>query len=233
MMDYVKEIEKIIRNKIKLTDIKSTNNEDSSQKRFYAVFGKNISYSLSPIMHNAIFNEMNMNCEYSIIDNELEECTSWIKEKGSGANVTIPYKTEVMKFLDEISEDAKEIGAVNTIKKTDDGKLVGYNPDYLAIKELISNNPLFDSTILKVLINKVGVYPISSWVELNSNEIGKVMINNNDFPLRPAVHILFDGAGQKLKDPHVINLAKQFNLFIKKSLTDDELVAKIKEPIEI
>jgi len=102
-----------------------------------------------------------------------------------------------------------------------------------AIKELIANNPLFDSRILKVLINKVGVYPISSWVELNSNEIGKVMINNNEFPLRPVVNVLFDGTRQKLKDLRVINLAKQFNLFIKKSLRDDELASKIKEPIEI
>lgn len=78
-----------------------------------------------------------------------------------------------------------------------------------AVKELISNNPLFDSTILKVLINKVGVYPISSWIELNSGEFGKVMINNNEYPLRPVVHILFDGTGHKLKEPRVINLAKQ------------------------
>jgi len=101
-----------------------------------------------------------------------------------------------------------------------------------AMKELIAPNPQFDSGILKVWINKVGVYPISSWVELNSNEIGKVMINNNEFPLRPAVYILFDETGHKLKNPHVINLAKQFNLFIKKALTDEEIAKEVKEPIE-
>ena len=134
----------------------------------------------------------------------------------------------------EISEYARIVGIVDVYEA------LTHNRPYRkkispheAIKELIANNPLFDAIILKALINKVGIYPISSWVELNSNEIGKVMINNNDFPLRPAVHILFDGAGQKLKDPHVINLAKQFNLFIKKSLRDDELARKMKEPIEI
>ncbi len=100
------------------------------------------------------------------------------------------------------------------------------------VKELIANNPLFDSNILKVMINKVGLYPTSSWVELNSNEIGKVMINNNEFPLRPVVHILFDAAGQALKEPRIINLAKQFNLFIKKPLSDEELAKKHKDPIE-
>ncbi len=101
-----------------------------------------------------------------------------------------------------------------------------------AVKELISNNPLFDSVILKVLINKVGVYPLSSWIELNSNETGRVMINNNEFPLRPVVHILFDATGHKLKESRTINLAKQFNLFIKKALTAEELAKNIKEPIE-
>jgi len=101
-----------------------------------------------------------------------------------------------------------------------------------AIKELISNSPLFDSAILKVLIGKVGVYPISSWVELNSCEISKVMINNNEFPLRPVVHVLFDATGHRLKEPRVVNLAKQFNMFIKKAFTVEELLKEVKEPIE-
>ena len=134
----------------------------------------------------------------------------------------------------EISEYARIVAIVDVYEAlTHDRPYRKKTSPHEAIKELIANNPLFDSRILKVLINKIGVYPISSWVELNSNEIGKVIINNNEFPLRPAVHILFDGTGQKLNNPHVINLAKQFNLFIKKSLTNDELAAKIKEPIEI
>ena len=142
MVDYIQEIEKIIRNKIKSEDIgKLEDNKNDSPKKLYAVFGKNISYSLSPIMHNTIFSKMNMNCEYDIIDNSIEECLKWLKEKGSGANVTIPYKTEVIKFLNELSDDAKEIGAVNTIKNMEDGKLVGYNTDYIAIRELISKFP--------------------------------------------------------------------------------------------
>ncbi|TRZ94566.1 HD domain-containing protein [bacterium] len=101
-----------------------------------------------------------------------------------------------------------------------------------AVKELIASNSLFDSLILKVLINKVGVYPLSSWIELNSNEIGRVTINNNEFPLRPVVNILFDATGHKLRESRTINLAKQFNLFIKNALTEEELAKNIKEPIE-
>lgn len=141
-INYSEEIKKIIKTKLNpQIRAKFFNYHIKNPEKLYAVFGKNISYSLSPIMHNTIFNEMNMNCEYSIIDDEISNCIKWLKEKGSGANVTIPYKTEVIKFLDALSEDAKEIGAVNTIKKMDDGKLVGYNTDYIAIRELISKFP--------------------------------------------------------------------------------------------
>ncbi len=102
-----------------------------------------------------------------------------------------------------------------------------------AIKELIANDPLFDPLILKVLIKKVGVYPISSLVELNSNEIGIVTMNNEGFPLRPVLQVLFDAKRNHLKNSRCINLAKQFNLFIKKAINDEELAGEIKEPIEI
>lgn len=133
----------------------------------------------------------------------------------------------------EISEYARIVAIVDVYEAlTHNRPHRKKNSPHEAIKKLITDNPLFDSTILKVLINKLGVYPVSSWVELNSLEIGKVMINNNEFPLRPVVHILFDGTEHKLKALRVINLAKQCNLFIKRPLTDDELAKKIKEPIE-
>ncbi len=133
----------------------------------------------------------------------------------------------------EISEYARIVMVVDVYEAlTHDRPYRKKISPHEAIKELIANNPLFDSGILKVLIGKVGVYPVSSWAELNSGEIGKVVINNNEYPLRPVVNILFDATGHKMKEPHVINLAKQFNLFIKKSLLHEDLKKSIKEPIE-
>jgi len=133
----------------------------------------------------------------------------------------------------EISEYARIIMIVDVYEAlTHERPYRKKNSPHEAVKEMIANNQLFDSNILKALINKVGVYPISSWVELNSNEICKVMVNNNELPLRPVVHILFDSSRQRLKEPRVVNLAKQFNLFIKKSLSDEELAKEVKEPLE-
>ena len=51
-----------------------------------------------------------------------------------GFNVTIPYKEEIIPFLNELDAAAKEIGAVNVIRIDDDGRLVGYNSDYYGFK---------------------------------------------------------------------------------------------------
>lgn len=141
MADYIGEIRKIIEKRIIQLKVEKFSEKFNVNKREYAVLGKGISYSLSPVMHNSVFSELGMNCKYKIVDGSLEECINWLRKKGSGANVTIPYKQEVIKFLDELSEEAKEIGAVNTIKKTEDGKLIGYNTDYIAIRELLEDYP--------------------------------------------------------------------------------------------
>ena len=54
-----------------------------------------------------------------------------------GLNVTIPYKQLVLEYLDELADDAKEIGAVNTIKRYPDGKLKGFNSDLYGFEETL------------------------------------------------------------------------------------------------
>ncbi len=70
-------------------------------------------------------------CEYALLELEnLKDLRDIIRRLGwSGFNVTIPYKEQVLGFLDEISEDAQKIGAVNTVKITSEGRWMGYNTD--------------------------------------------------------------------------------------------------------
>lgn len=101
----------------------------------YGLIGEKLPHSFSKIIHAKI-------AEY---DYELKELKrSELKDFMLAAdfcaiNVTIPYKREVMKYLDEISPSAKEIGAVNTVVNKN-GKLFGYNTDYLGLKALIEKN---------------------------------------------------------------------------------------------
>lgn len=91
---------------------------------FYLI-AKKLSHSFSKPIHNAL---ADYSYEYKELEeNELEEF--FARRDFDGLNVTIPYKTTVMQYLDEISPEARKIGAVNTVVKRD-GKLCGYNTDY-------------------------------------------------------------------------------------------------------
>jgi shikimate dehydrogenase len=91
-------------------------------------------YSKSPSLWNAAFAQLQINASYFPFDVDaakLQELLMALKDFGRfiGANVTVPYKTRVMDFLDEIDPGAARINAVNTIVRTSSGKLIGYNTD--------------------------------------------------------------------------------------------------------
>ncbi|OGX20275.1 MAG: hypothetical protein A3K54_02350 [Omnitrophica WOR_2 bacterium RBG_13_44_8] len=94
-----------------------------------------------------------------------------------------------------------------------------------AIRELLSINTamLFETKILKMLINRVGLYPIGSWVELNTGEIGKVSSANEDSPLRPKVNVIFSIDKEKLLPIKLIDLTRHTNIYIKRSIKPQEL----------
>lgn len=95
------------------------------------LIGKNIAYSFSKKYFGNKFKELNINdFQYDIFDLPTIDDLKLIFNKKNliGLNVTIPYKVEVIPFLDELSEEAKTIGAVNTIK-IENNKKIGFNTD--------------------------------------------------------------------------------------------------------
>ena len=91
-------------------------------------------YSKSPQLWNAAFAHLRMNavyCPFDVDDARVGDLLGALKqcEAFLGANVTVPHKLRVMEFLDSIDENARRIQAVNTILRTSDGKLVGFNTD--------------------------------------------------------------------------------------------------------
>lgn len=107
--------------------------EKTEKKKFnFALVGRNISYSFSRGYFKKKFNELGLdNYSYENFDlADISHLPATIKSKDNvmGLNVTIPYKEEVLTYLDYIDDSAKKIGAVNTIKIDENG-LTGFNTD--------------------------------------------------------------------------------------------------------
>jgi len=105
----------------------------------FGLIGKSLSHSFSERYFNKKFyKEEITNAEYLNFEiNDISEFTDLIKtQKLSGLNITIPYKESIIPFLDELSEDAKSIGAVNTIQFKDN-RLIGHNTDIIGFRESI------------------------------------------------------------------------------------------------
>lgn len=127
-------------------------------KRRFGLLGRNISYSFSKGYFTEKFNnEVFTGNSYENFDiADINDFTELVKNNPElkGLNVTIPYKEQVIPFLDKLSKKASLIGAVNTIKFTKKGKLKGYNTDYYGFKK--SLEPLLEPHHKKALILGTG-----------------------------------------------------------------------------
>ncbi len=103
----------------------------------YGLIGKPLGHSFSREIHALI-----ADYDYRLFEIDEDELPRFFQERDfSGINVTIPYKQAVIPFLDEISDEAKKIGAVNTIVKKE-GKLFGFNTDFFGMRALIKSTGL-------------------------------------------------------------------------------------------
>jgi shikimate dehydrogenase len=91
-------------------------------------------YSKSPTLWNAAFTDLSIYALYVPLDvaaEKLKDLMAVVKdcERLLGINVTVPHKRAIMDFLDELDPGAARIQAVNTVVRTQDGRLIGYNTD--------------------------------------------------------------------------------------------------------
>lgn len=104
----------------------------SGKTKVVGVFGDPVEHSLSPSMHNAAFAALDLDWVYvpfHVKPEALCDAVRGVAALGmAGVNVTVPHKVRVMEHLDEIDDEARLIGAVNTIVNRS-GRLVGYNTD--------------------------------------------------------------------------------------------------------
>lgn len=117
----------------------------------FGLVGRNISYSFSKKYFEQKFQKLLLNNHsYEIFDTEnLDHIKDlFATENLKGLNVTIPYKEQIIPFIDELSEEAQEIGAINCIS-IENGKTKGYNTDAFGFeKTLLLHQKEFQKTAI-------------------------------------------------------------------------------------
>lgn len=107
-------------------------NQVNGSTKILGIIGHPVRHSLSPVMHNTALRASGLNYVYvpfEVAPEGLAAAVAGLKALGvAGFNVTIPYKTHIIQYLDALDDSAEAAGAVNTVKN-DCGRLVGYNTD--------------------------------------------------------------------------------------------------------
>ena len=150
----------------------------------YALLGKSLSHSFSEqYLSEKFFKEGINNTEYINLElDDLNNLKDKIKELNlSGFNVTIPYKIEIISKLDFISNQAKTINAVNTVKVIE-GKLHGFNTDVIGFTKSIS--PLLNKRKKALVLGNGGSSKTIQFALQKLNISWKVVSRNTDFDYR-------------------------------------------------
>ena len=158
----------------------------------YGLIGKPLGHSFSREIHALI-----ADYDYRLFEIDEDELPRFFQERDfSGINVTIPYKQAVIPFLDEISDEAKKIGAVNTIVKKE-GKLFGFNTDFFGMRALIKSAglDLENKTVLILGTGGTSKTAVEVSKSLGAKKIVKVSRNkSSDTVTYDEVYEKFSGA---------------------------------------
>ena len=152
--------------------------------RTYCIIGDPVSHSLSPAMHNAAFNSLGLDyvyIAYKVSSSELEDSIESLRSvKISGFNVTIPHKTAVLQYLDEVDQLSRKAGAVNTVTNID-GKFKGFNTDVHGFVQPLLNRRI-DFRGLSVLLFGAGGSARAVVTSLsNVNGISQLVLANRTY----------------------------------------------------
>jgi shikimate dehydrogenase len=110
----------------------------------YAVFGNPIKHSKSPFIHTLFATQTAQQMVYNAIEAPLDDFKGtldvFFAGQGKGCNITVPFKEQAFKYAQQLTERATLAGAVNTLKLTDDGLIIGDNTDGAGLVLDLKNN---------------------------------------------------------------------------------------------
>ncbi|MFD2550326.1 shikimate dehydrogenase family protein [Bizionia sediminis] len=170
--------------------------------RKFGLIGRDISYSFSKTYFaNKFHNEGITNAKYLNFDiRHIEQVKPLLENPDNcGFNVTIPYKEAIIPYLNTLSTEAQQIGAVNTIKRNKDGGLTGYNTDYFGFTKALQ--PLLQSKHKTALILGTGGASKAVAYSLQQLNIAYKIVSRN--PLNPA-HFSYHDLTETIIKNHAI-----------------------------
>jgi len=155
----------------------------SGNTQIFGIMGSPIEHSLSPAMHNAAFEAMGLPAVYVpfwVRPEDLGKATLSLRALNvSGVNVTLPHKSAVIEFLDELDPMAKQIGAVNTIIQRN-RKLYGYNTDGAGFLLSLRKDAHYDPAGKKAVILGAGGAAAAVAMSLAGAGVRRLVIANRD-----------------------------------------------------
>ena len=148
------------------------------------VIGWPLGHSLSPAMHNAVYQELGLDWAYvplAVADEVgLMRLVAAIRSLPFvGFNVTMPYKAAILELCDEVATAAQIAGAVNTVHCSD-GRLIGYNTDGRGLLETLKNDAGFDPAGKRVVILGAGGAAGGAFVALIIAHAARITLVNRD-----------------------------------------------------
>ncbi len=164
----------------------------------YRVFGNPISQSKSPFIHTLFARQTNQTMQYTAHEPDLngfvEAVTHFFAEGGKGCNVTMPFKQEAYHFADLLTERAKKAGTVNTLKKLDDGSIIGDTTDGEGLIQDLRQQGVILSGAKILLIGAGGA--ARGVIESLLNQLpSQLVITNRTFDKAQHLESLFQNSG--------------------------------------
>lgn len=139
--------------------------------RQFGIIGRPLGHSASARHFTAKFQNEGLDCHFEQYELPSIEALPELLERVplEGFNVTIPYKQQVMRYLDDLSDEARKIGAVNCVRRTSDGRMVGHNTDIIGLRDALAQL-LFDGVPEHALV--LGTGGASQAVQYALSELG-------------------------------------------------------------
>ncbi|MCA2486261.1 MULTISPECIES: shikimate dehydrogenase, partial [Vibrio] len=182
----------------------------------YAVFGNPIGHSKSPFIHTLFARQTNQSLTYTAecapVGGFIEAAKAFFADGGKGCNVTLPFKEDAYQFASRLTERAQLAGAVNTLKKLDDGEIIGDNTDGAGlVQDLLQHQVVLEGA--RILIIGAGGAARGVIKPLLDQKPTSLTITNRTFSKAEELAELFSAYGP-VKAKEMNTIAEEFDVII-------------------